>query len=109
VVAQPIARCGEAGGIGRGRQVAQRGMRALVVVVVDPISDLGPGVIVAEEQGFVEKLVAHFAVEALAKAVLHRLVRRDEVPCNFVALRLVTIAWQLNSVPLSETIMPGLP
>lgn len=40
-VAQPIARCGEGDGIGRRRQVAQRGMRALVAEVVDPIGDLG--------------------------------------------------------------------
>ena len=30
-------------------------MRALVVVVVGPIRDLGSGVIEAEEQGFVEE------------------------------------------------------
>src|SRR4051812_37782641 len=35
-VAQPIARCGECGGIGRWRLVFQRGVRSLAVVVDDP-------------------------------------------------------------------------
>jgi hypothetical protein len=35
-VAQPVARSGEVGGIGRRCQVTQRGMRALAVVVVHP-------------------------------------------------------------------------
>lgn len=47
-VAQSIARCGEVGGIGRRREVAQRGMRALAVVVVGSIRNLGAGVIEAE-------------------------------------------------------------
>lgn len=86
-VAQPIARCGEVGGIGRRGQIAERGMRALAVVVADPIRNLGAGVIEAEEQGFVEKLVPHPAVEAFTEAVLHRLARRNEVPVDLVLLR----------------------
>ena len=62
-------------------------MRALAVVVVGPVRDPGAGVIEAEEQGFVEKLVAHPAVEAFTKAVLHRFSRSDEVPGNPVVLR----------------------
>ncbi|MGY3461697.1 hypothetical protein ACVWW5_007147 [Bradyrhizobium sp. LM3.4] len=46
-VAQPVARCGEVGGIGRRRQVAQRRMRALAVVVGGPSGNSGPGVIEA--------------------------------------------------------------
>jgi hypothetical protein len=60
----PTTRCGEAGGIGRRRQVAQRRMRALAVVIVGPNRNFGPGVIEAVEQSFVEKLVAHPTVEA---------------------------------------------
>ena len=86
-VAQPVARCVEVGGIGRRGQVTQRGMRALAVVVVGPSRNLGPGVIEAKEKGFVEKLVAHPAVEAFAEAVLHRLSRRNEVPGDLVVLR----------------------
>jgi hypothetical protein len=56
-VAQPIACCGEVGGVGRRGKVAQRRMRALAVVIVGPFGDAGPGVIEAEEQGFIEKLV----------------------------------------------------
>jgi hypothetical protein len=86
-VAQPVARCGEVGGIGRRRQVTERRMRALAVVVGGPSRNLGPGVIEVEEQGFVEKLVAHPAVEAFTEAVLHRLSRCDEVPGDLVVLR----------------------
>ena len=62
-------------------------MRTLAVVVVGPDRNFGPGVIEAEEQGFVEKLIPHPAVEALAEAVLHRLSGRDEVPVDLVLLR----------------------
>ena len=44
-------------------------MRALAVVVVGPSRNFGLGVIEAEEQGFVEKLIAHPAVEAFTEAV----------------------------------------
>jgi hypothetical protein len=85
--AQPIARCGEVGGVGRGCEVAQRGMRALAVVVVSPSRDLGAGVIKAEKQGFVEQFVEHPTIEAFAEAVLHRLSRRDKVPRDLVFFR----------------------
>lgn len=81
-VAQPIVRCGEVGGVGRRRQVAQRRMRRLQVVVGNPNRDLRAGVVEVEEQRLIEKLVAHAAVEALGEAVLHRLARRDEVPVD---------------------------
>jgi hypothetical protein len=97
-IAQPVGRCGEVGGIGRRCQVAQRGVRALAVVVADPIRNLGGGVIEAKEQGFVEKLVSHPAVETFAKAFLHRLARRDEVPGDLVISNQVSIALQVNSV-----------
>ena len=57
------------------------------VVVVDPVRDLFPCVIEPEKQALVEKLVAHAAVEALAKAVLHRLSRRNEMPDDLVVPR----------------------
>jgi hypothetical protein len=46
--------------------------------LVDPVRDLGSGVIEAEEQALVEKLVAHAPVETLAEAILHRLSWRNE-------------------------------
>lgn len=72
-VAQPVAWCGEIGGVGRRCEVAQRSMWPPPIVVVSPCRDLRPGMIEAKEQAFVEKLVAHGAVEAFAEAVLHRL------------------------------------
>ena len=85
-VAQPIACCEKVGRIGCGGQVAQRRVRSVLVVVVDPVRDLRLGVVETEEQALVEKLVAHAAVEAFAKAVLHRLSRRDEMPGDLVVL-----------------------
>ena len=86
-VAQPIACCGKFGGVGGRRQIAQRRVRSPPIVVVDPARDPFPRVIEPKEQAFVEKLVAHAAVEALAKAVLHRLSRRDETPDDLVVPR----------------------
>ena len=51
-----VACCGESGGISCRREVAQRGMRPSPVVIVDPVRDLGPGMIEAEDQALVEKL-----------------------------------------------------
>lgn len=34
-IAQPNVRCGECGGVGRGGEIFQRGVRALAIVVVD--------------------------------------------------------------------------
>lgn len=85
-VAQPIARCGEVGGIGRRGLVFERGVRPLAVVVGDPGSKLPPGVVETEEQGLVQELVAHPAVEALDERVLDRLARCNEVPVDGVVL-----------------------
>lgn len=51
-------------------------------MVGNPGRDLGAGIVEIEEQGLVEQLVAHAAVEALDRAVLHRLAGRDEVPLD---------------------------
>ena len=52
----------------------------LLVVIVGPIRDAGSSVIEAEEQGLVEKLIAHPAIKTLAETVLHGFTRCDEVP-----------------------------
>ena len=59
-------------------------MRPCRVVVGDPCADELAGVIEIDEQGLVEELVAHPAVEALDEAVLHRLAGRDVVPIDLV-------------------------
>lgn len=58
-----------------------------LVIVVDPVREFRPGMIESEEQALVEKLVAPAAIEALAKAVLHRLSGRNEMPDDPVVLR----------------------
>jgi hypothetical protein len=67
------------------------------------------GMLEAEEQALVQELVAHASVEALNVAILHRLARRDVVPFVAVILRPGEDCVRVNSVPWSETIMPGLP
>src|SRR6478752_2045793 len=81
-VAQPSARCGECGGVGRRREVLQRRMRALAIIVGDPHCDLGARIVDVEEQRLVQKLVTHTAVEALDEGVLDRLAWGDEVPVD---------------------------
>jgi hypothetical protein len=82
-------------------------MRTLAIVVADPIRNLRAGLIEAEEQGFVEQLVAHPAIEAFTEAVLRRFSRRNEMLGDLIVLR--PGQHGVNSVPLSETIMAGLP
>ncbi len=50
----------------RGGFVAEGRVRSLPVVILDPGSDLDPCMGQAEEQGFVEQLVAHVTVESEA-------------------------------------------
>ncbi|GLJ00341.1 hypothetical protein Sbs19_41580 [Sphingobium sp. BS19] len=57
-------------------------MRSLTIAILDPGSDLGPGMGKAHEQRLIEKLIAHAAVEALDSAVLHRLARSDVMPIH---------------------------
>src|ERR1700748_3079646 len=49
-VARTIACCGEIGGIGCRCEIARRRVRPSLVVIVDPVRDLGPGMIEAEAQ-----------------------------------------------------------
>jgi hypothetical protein len=98
-VAQPVACCGEVSGIGGRREITQRGMRTPLVVIVDPVRDLCPGMIEAEEQALVDKLVAHAPVAARAKAVLHRLSRRNEMPDDRVVMRPGQYGVRGNSAP----------
>jgi len=55
-VAQPVACCEEVGGVGRGREIAQRRMRSTPIVIIGPFSDPRSGMIEAEEQALIEKL-----------------------------------------------------
>jgi hypothetical protein len=51
-----------------------------MIVVADPGADLLACVVEAEEQRFVQELIAHAPLEALAETVLHGLARRDVTP-----------------------------
>lgn len=62
-------------------------MRPSMIVVIDTNVELRSGVIETEEQALIEQFVAQPAVEAFAKAILHRLAGRDEMPNDLVVLR----------------------
>jgi hypothetical protein len=83
-------------------------MRALAIVVVGPRRHPGLGVSEVEDQGLVKELVPHRAAEAFTKAVLRRLSRQDEMPGDLFTSDQISMALQVSSAPLSETIIPGL-
>jgi hypothetical protein len=58
-----------------------------VIVVADPGADLLARVVEAEKQRFVQELIAHAPVEALAEAILHGLARRDVTPLDLAVAR----------------------
>jgi hypothetical protein len=84
-------------------------MRALAVVVADPIRNLRAGVIEAEEQGFVENLVRIRPLKLSQKPFCVGFPGAMKCQAIWLSSDQVSMALQVNSVPLSETIMPGLP
>ena len=83
-------------------------MRPPDIVVGDPGGDLGAGVIEIEEQGLVEQLIPHPAIKALKPFCIGF---PGAMKCQSMAVSLLqaSMALQVNSVPWSDTIMPGLP
>jgi hypothetical protein len=57
-------------------------MRAVVIVVVAPCRDQMAGMAQGREQVLVKAFIPKAAIEALDKAVLHRLSRRDVMPLD---------------------------
>ncbi len=89
---------------------SQARMRAHLVVVDAPVLDDPPCRGQRGEHVLVQALVAKLAVEALHEAVLHRLARlRCSARRSQFSVVHFSIALQVSSVPLSETIIPGLP
>ena len=58
-IAQTIACCGEIGGVAGRCEITKGRVWPLLVVIGDPTRDPGAGMVEAEEQALVEKLVAH--------------------------------------------------
>ena len=108
-VAQPIAYCGEIGGVGRRREISQRRVWAPLIVIVDPICDLCPGLIEAKEQALVEKLVSHGPLKLSQKPFCMGLPGAMKCQSTCFSCAHSSMAFEVNSVPLSETIMQGLP
>lgn len=69
------------------RQIAQRAVRTVVIVVVAESLDEFPRVRQVSKLVFVEALVAKFAVKAFDEAVLRRFARRDEAVGDVMVVR----------------------
>ena len=80
-----------------------------MVLVVVPEGQLATGIGQAVEDLFVEALVAQAAVERLDIAILLGLSWVDVVPFDTVLIGPFEEAFEVNSVPLSETMQAGSP
>ena len=68
-------------------QIAERRVRARLIVFGGPTSQRLSGMAEIVEDRLIEQFVPHPAVERLTDAVLHRLARRDEMPGDALLLR----------------------
>ena len=88
---------------------AEARVRSLGVVVDLPCFDDPSRVGQAAEQMLVEAFVAQAAIEGFDEAVLGRLAGRDVTPLTRWSCCQASDAREVSSVPLSLTIMQGLP
>lgn len=84
-------------------------MRALAVVVADPIRNFGAGVIEAEEQGSLRSSSRIRPLKLSQKPICICLPGAMKCQSTLFCSDQASMALQVNSVPLSETIMPGVP
>ena len=84
-------------------------MRPPGVVVGDPCADQMPGMGEIPEQVFVQAFIPEPPIEGLAECVLRWLAGSDVVPVESPVLNPPSTAFEVNSVPLSETIISGAP
>ena len=84
-------------------------MGSVEVVVGPPGREACPDVRERGEQGLVEEFVPQPSVEALDEGILDRLARGDVVPVDPGAVGEAQDGVRGELVPLSLTIMPGLP
>ena len=82
-------------------------MRSVCVVVDPPFFDDLARLLEVGEQVFVEALIAQAAVEAFDKAILHRFAGCNVMPSTPCCCCQVRIAFEVSSVPLSLTTIPG--
>ena len=96
-------------GIDSGAQPAEPRVRPIVIVIGTPVVEHDTSVLQRPEQGLVEQLVSQAADEGFGKRILHRLARRDVVPLDLASSVHRRIAFEVNSVPLSLTMVLGFP
>ena len=92
-----------------GWQATQRGMRPDEVVVVSPERQLATGLGEAVEDFLVEAFVAQASIEAFVEGVLLRPSGVGIMPLDAVVLGPFQDRRLVNSVPLSLTMLVGLP
>src|SRR6185503_971359 len=63
----------------QGRQIVQRTMRSLLVVIQPPVFDLSSCISQTRKPVRVQAFISQSAIEALRVSVLHRLARLDEL------------------------------
>lgn len=82
-------------------------MRKLGIVVIHPTRNHGSRMGQIMEQGPIEKLIPHPAIESFHEAILHRLAWRNVVPFDSMLGTPALDRMEVSSAPLSDTIMPG--
>jgi hypothetical protein len=91
--------------------VAERGMRALLVVARAPTRQSISGVFEIVEDRLIEQFIAHSPIERFADPVLHRLARRDEMPGDPALLRPGghCVRGELGSMVGDDQVRPAAP
>ena len=110
--AQRIACCGEIGVIGHRCEIAQRRVRLFRWLrnSCRPARDLGPGLgSRPRNRPSLRSSSRSSSLKLLAEAILHRLSWRTKCQTTVLSCAQANMAFEVNSVPLSDTIMPGLP
>ena len=79
--------------------VAERGVRPLGVIGVDPTDEDRARLSDVEEQRLIEQFVSRATIEALDEPVLRRLAQRDIVSLDANILDHAGTAFEVSSVP----------
>ena len=108
-VAQTIACCGEIGGIARWREIAQSRMRAPLVVIVDPVELSRSAMLRRRRNSSRRAGAAQRPLKLSQKPFCIGFPGAVERQMTLLSCAQANTAFEVNSVPLSETIMPGLP
>lgn len=82
-------------------------MRWVQAMVVSPVFDDLPRMAVTGDEVLVVAGITQTSVEAFREAILHRFARRDVVSLDGAVPLPFEVAFDVSSVPLSDTTVPG--